>query len=66
MNKIASVALIAAIAGFAAVASAQQPVPAPLTPVPPSRDFTKTVINTTDLGNNTYMLAGEGGNITVT
>jgi glyoxylase-like metal-dependent hydrolase (beta-lactamase superfamily II) len=65
MYGIASVALVAAVAGFAAVASAQQPVPAPLTPVPPPRDFTKTVIKTTDLGNNTYMLEGEGGNITV-
>jgi cyclase len=65
MNKIAFVALVAAVAGFAAVASAQQPAPAPLTPVPPPRDFTNTVIKTTDLGNNTYMLEGEGGNITV-
>ena len=67
MNKIASVALIAAVAGFAAVAGAgaQQPAPVPLSPAPPPRDFTKTVIKTTDLGNNTYMLEGEGGNITV-
>ena len=48
---------IAALAGTAllwtAAAQAQQP------------DFSKVEIKTTDLGNKTYMLEGQGGNITV-
>jgi cyclase len=36
-----------------------------LQPLAPAPDFDKVVIKTTDLGNNTYMLEGEGGNITV-
>jgi glyoxylase-like metal-dependent hydrolase (beta-lactamase superfamily II) len=32
---------------------------------PPPPDFSKVEIKTTDLGNNCYMLEGEGGNITV-
>jgi cyclase len=64
MNRIATMTLAAGIAGFAAIASAQQPVP-PATPAPPPRDFSKVEIKTTDLGNNTYMLEGDGGNITV-
>jgi cyclase len=62
MSRIATVTLAAAIAGFAGIAIAQQPAPPPATP---QRDFSKTVIKTTDLGDNTYMLEGEGGNITV-
>ena len=46
-------------------ASAQQPAAPPAAAAPPQRDFSKTVIKTTDLGHNTYMLEGEGGNITV-
>jgi cyclase len=69
MGTRASVALAAAIVGFVGTAIAQQPAPAPqVTPAPPAapaRDFTKTVIKATDLGHNTYMLEGEGGNITV-
>ena len=64
MNRIATMTLAAGIAGFAAIASAQQPAP-PATPAPPPRDFSKVEIKTTDLGNNTYMLEGDGGNITV-
>jgi glyoxylase-like metal-dependent hydrolase (beta-lactamase superfamily II) len=49
---------IAALAGtavlFAGTASAQQGV-----------DFSKVEITTVDLGNKTYMLQGQGGNITV-
>src|SRR3984957_20078530 len=49
---------IAALAGtavlFAGAANAQQNV-----------DFSKVEIKTTDLGNKTYMLQGQGGNITV-
>jgi cyclase len=64
MNRIATLTLAAGIAGFAAIASAQQPAP-PATPASPPRDFSKVEIKTTDLGNNTYMLEGDGGNITV-
>ena len=49
--------MLAALAGTAVVlagtANAQQP------------DFSKVEIKTTDLGNKTYMLEGQGGNITV-
>ena len=43
-------------------ASAQQQPPAP---PPPLVDWDKVQIKTTDLGNNTWMLEGQGGNITV-
>ena len=65
MNRIAIAALVTSVAGFAAIASAQQPAAPPAAAAPPQRDFSKTVIKPTDLGNNTYMLEGEGGNITV-
>ncbi len=42
-------------------AIAQQPADAP----PPPPDFSKVEIKTTDLGDNVYMLEGQGGNITV-
>jgi glyoxylase-like metal-dependent hydrolase (beta-lactamase superfamily II) len=45
-------------------AFAQQPSPAPSAPPPPV-DFSKVEIKTTDLGDNVYMLEGQGGNITV-
>ena len=32
---------------------------------PPPPDFSKVEIKTTDLGDNIYMLEGQGGNITV-
>jgi glyoxylase-like metal-dependent hydrolase (beta-lactamase superfamily II) len=59
--KSVAAAIFAAGVGLAGIAVAQTPTP----PAPPQRDFTKTVIKTTDLGGNTYMLEGEGGNITV-
>src|ERR1044071_9259597 len=46
---------------LAPAAYAQQP-PAP---PPPLVDWDKVQIKTTDLGNNTYMLEGQGGNITI-
>jgi cyclase len=46
------------------VAHAQQP-PAPTPPAAPFIDWDKIQIKTTDLGNNTYMLEGQGGNITI-
>ena len=65
MSRIASLALAGAIAGFAGLAIAQQAAPPPATPAPPPRDFSKVEIKATDLGKNTYMLEGEGGNITI-
>jgi cyclase len=44
-----------------APAFAQQPPASP----PPAPDFSKVEIKTTDLGTGTYMLEGQGGNITV-
>ena len=41
-----------------------QQTPAPAAPPPPP-DFSKVEIKTTDLGDNVYMLEGQGGNITV-
>src|SRR5476651_1879367 len=46
---------------LAGAAIAQQQPPA----APPSPDFSKVEIKTTDLGDNVYMLEGQGGNITV-
>jgi glyoxylase-like metal-dependent hydrolase (beta-lactamase superfamily II) len=40
-----------------------QQTPAPAAPPPP--DFSKVEIKSTDLGDNVYMLEGQGGNITV-
>src|SRR4029078_5094351 len=60
MLKLALAAVAAMIAG----AALAQPAPAPAPP-PPLIDWEKTQIKTTDLGNNTYMLEGQGGNITI-
>jgi cyclase len=46
---------------LAGSAVAQQPPAA----APPPPDFSKVEIKTTDLGDNIYMLEGQGGNITV-
>jgi len=56
--RIAAVATVMALSG---PVFAQQPAASP----PPPVDFSKVEIKTTDLGNNCYMLEGEGGNITV-
>ena len=61
-SVLAGVAVIA-LAG-AGVAIAQQ-MGAPQPPNPPFIDWNKIQITTTDLGNNTYMLVGQGGNITI-
>ena len=55
--KMAAVAAMMALSGGA---WAQTPA-AP----PPPPDFSKVEIKTTDLGDNVYMLEGQGGNITV-
>ena len=47
---------------LAPAAYAQQQPPAP---PPPLVDWEKVQIKTTDLGNNTWMLEGQGGNITL-
>lgn len=58
--------VIAAMTGIAIsaanTASAQQPAPPA---APPLIDWAKIEIKSTDLGNKTYMLEGQGGNITV-
>jgi len=55
---------LAAIAAITATAALAQPVPQP-PPAPPLIDWAKIQIKTTDLGHNTYMLEGQGGNITL-
>ena len=54
MSRIALAALAGATFAFAGAAYAQQ-----------QPDWDKIQIKTTDLGNKTYMLEGQGGNITV-
>jgi cyclase len=61
MMRLNRLALAGAVVLLAGNASAQQAAP----PAPPARDFSKVEIKTTDLGNATYMLEGEGGNITI-
>jgi cyclase len=59
MNNV-KIAAVATMMAFSAPAFAQTP---PTAPPPP--DFSKVEIKTTDLGDNCYMLEGQGGNITV-
>jgi cyclase len=54
MNRIVLAALVATTMLIAGNANAQQPI-----------DWDKIQIRTTDLGNKTYMLEGQGGNITL-
>src|SRR3981189_999776 len=54
------IAVVATTLLLAGTAIAQQPPGAP-----PPPDFSKVEIKTTDLGDNVYMLEGQGGNITV-
>src|SRR6266852_424500 len=61
MSRIALAALAATTVLFVGAAIAQQPPP----PAPPMIHWVKNQIKTTDLGNQTYMLEGQGGNITV-
>src|SRR3954452_17829031 len=62
MNRIALVLLAASAVLFAGAAGAQQSASPP---APPPIDWDKVQIKTTDLGQNTYMLEGAGGNITI-
>src|SRR5437764_12758737 len=54
-------AALATCLRFGAAHAQQTPAP----PAPPLIDWDKIQIKTTDLGNSTYMLEGQGGNITV-
>jgi cyclase len=53
--------VVATMMWLAGIAIAQQQPPT----APPTPDFSKIEIKTTDLGDNVYMLEGQGGNITV-
>jgi glyoxylase-like metal-dependent hydrolase (beta-lactamase superfamily II) len=55
------IAVVAAMMALSGSALAQTPPAA----APPPPDFSKVEIKTTDLGDNCYMLEGQGGNITV-
>jgi cyclase len=59
--RIAAVATALALSGPAFAQQAPAAAPSP----PPPPDFSKVEIKTTSLGNNAYMLEGQGGNITV-
>jgi len=64
MNRIATMTLAAGIAGFCG--HRQRPAAgAARNANPAAARFLKVEIKTTDLGNNTYMLEGDGGNITI-
>jgi len=62
MKKI-TIAFAAAL--LAATAANAQQTPPAAAPAAPFIDWEKIQIKTTDLGHNTYMLEGQGGNITV-
>ena len=64
MIKLALAAIAATALLGSSAAHAQQPAAAP-PPPPPLIDWDKIQIKTTDLGNKTYMLEGQGGNITI-
>jgi cyclase len=58
MHKV-KLAVVAAMMALSGEVFAQTP------PAAPPPDFSNDEIKTTDLGNNVYMLEGQGGNITV-
>jgi glyoxylase-like metal-dependent hydrolase (beta-lactamase superfamily II) len=58
-TRWAAVAIALLLAGSASAQQAQPPA------APPPVDFSKVEIKTTGLGDNAYMLEGQGGNITV-
>src|SRR6202035_2629835 len=60
MNRV-RIAVVATAMALSGSALAQTPPAA----APPPPDFSKVEIKTTDLGDNVYMLEGQGGNITV-
>jgi cyclase len=63
MTKKTSLAVFAAAATLISTAAFGQAPAAP--PAPPMVDWAAIQIKTTDLGNRTYMLEGQGGNITI-
>src|SRR6201989_1277027 len=56
---------IGMMAGAAALLLAGAAISQQTPPAAPPPDFSKVEIKTTDLGDNVYMLEGQGGNITV-
>jgi cyclase len=64
MNRTVLVALTASAALFAGAATQQAQAQTAANPAP-FMDWEKIQIKTTDLGNKTYRLEGQGGNITV-
>ena len=60
MNRV-GIAVVATITALSGSTFAQQSPAA----VPPPPDFSRVEIKTTHLGDNVYMLEGQGGNITV-
>jgi hypothetical protein len=62
MIRIVLAALATTTLMLAGPANSQQPTAAP---PPPLIDWDKIQIKTTDLGNKTYMLEGQGGNISI-
>src|SRR5258707_15665385 len=58
MNRV-GIAVVATITALSGPTFAQQSA------APPAPDFSKVEIKTTHLGDNIYMLEGQGGNITV-
>src|SRR5204862_2516090 len=65
MTKTATKLALAAIAALLLSGAAQAQQQPAAAPPPPLIDWDKIQIKTTDLGNKTYMLEGQGGNITV-
>src|SRR5215204_3382994 len=63
MIRIGSIAIAMALLLAGSAVAQQQPAATPAPP--PPVDFSKVEIKTTDLGDNMYMLEGQGGNITV-
>jgi len=61
MNRL-RMAIVASAMALSGSSLAQTP---PAASPPPAPDFSKVEIKTTDLGDNVYMLEGQGGNITV-
>src|SRR5438552_16210915 len=63
MIRTGLVAIATALLLTGSAVAQQQPAATPA--APPPVDFSKVEIKTTDLGDNVYMLEGQGGNITV-
>src|SRR2546423_2084266 len=57
--------IVFAALGLGLMIGAAQAQQAPTPPAPPLIDWDRIQMKTTDLGNNTYMLEGQGGNITI-